>query len=89
MSWFLPNHKVKGTIGANVGKQIATYPIVDENDQQHLVPVIGCYHPAARDASLRAKIPDVLAQVAGIVGLSRSPSDTPVGRATDYGIEMW
>ena len=77
VSYFLPKRKLKGKVGDYVGKDFFNYPVGDEGEA---AVVVGCYHPAARDAKQRATIPFVLKQVAKMFGIVVERSE----EATDY-----
>ena len=80
MSAFMVNYKFKGKVGDKVGKVIATQLQVDA---PALYGVVGCYHPAARDAKQRAMIPVVLEEVGKLFGIAPKPR-----AQVDYQLEV-
>ena len=103
MSYFTPQREWKKglRVGDYVGKEIARWspdnrllpPASSEMDLVTLrswdgsVPVIGCYHPAARDAKQRAKVAEVLIRVAMVLGVEVAGEQAQKGKpVVDYGV---
>ena len=88
LSYFTPAREwPKGAkVGDSVGKEAARWhpngditgpatnwvDLVNMRTKDGSVPVIGCYHPAARDPKQRAKVTDVLLKVALLIGVTLS-----------------
>ena len=79
MSVFFPGGKVKGKVADWVGKELpCTFP----NGMAHPLVAIGCYHPAARQASQRGSILPVMVDIASRLGIA-----PPAREQTDYQVQ--
>lgn len=77
MRQFFASGKVKGNVRDWVGKVL---PLVGDDTAPTIA--IGCYHPAARQASQRASILTVMQYVAGLLGIQ-----APEREQVDYRVE--
>ena len=105
MSYFTPEREwpSKARVGDYVGREFARWSptghisgpasspmdLTEVRSWDGSVPVVGCYHPAARDPRQRGKVKEVLLRVAMVLGVVGGGEGGEMGRVkstVDYGV---